>query len=69
MIIVLFGGGDGGGIEIVNGRLRRIPPNNPDVLRAISAAQVFQAAQTIRDAGLKKQALQLAQSLAAGKTA
>ena len=28
MIIVLLGGGDGGGIEMVNGRLRRIAEAN-----------------------------------------
>ena len=65
-MLILFGGGDAGGIRIVNGHIVKIPPNNPDVLKAAAVAKIFQAGQTIKDAGLKKRATELAEALAGG---
>jgi hypothetical protein len=31
-IVVLFGGGDAGGFMIINGKIVRIPPYNPETL-------------------------------------
>lgn len=36
-VVVLFGGGDGGGFIILNGRIIRIPPYNPET--AVGRAQ------------------------------
>jgi hypothetical protein len=45
-IVVLFGGGDGGGFIILNGRIIRIPPYNPDT--AVGRAQaVLNAANSL----------------------
>jgi hypothetical protein len=41
-IVVLFGGGDAGGFIIINGKLHRIPPYNPET--AVGRAQVVLAA-------------------------
>jgi hypothetical protein len=48
-IVVLFGGGDGGGYMILNGRLIPIPPYNPET--AIGRAQaVLTAANSLAQA-------------------
>jgi hypothetical protein len=48
-ILVLFGGGDAGGIFIVNGKIHRIPPYNPET--AIGRAQaVLVAANALSQA-------------------
>jgi hypothetical protein len=45
-IVVLFGGGDAGGFIILNGRIIRIPPYNPDT--AVGRAQaVLNAANSL----------------------
>ena len=48
-IVVLFGGGDAGGFIIINGKLHRIPPYNPET--AIGRAQaVLNAANALSQA-------------------
>ncbi|HZI55271.1 MAG TPA: hypothetical protein VFF39_00780 [Verrucomicrobiae bacterium] len=48
-IVVLFGGGDAGGFVIINGKLHRIPPYNPET--AIGRAQaVLNAANALSQA-------------------
>ncbi len=45
-VVVLFGGGDGGGFIILNGRIERIPPYNPET--AVGRAQaVLNAANSL----------------------
>jgi hypothetical protein len=45
-VVVLFGGGDGGGFIILNGRIIRIPPYNPET--AVGRAQaVLNAANSL----------------------
>lgn len=48
-IVVLFGGGDAGGFMILNGKLVRIPPYNPET--AVGRAQaVLNAANALAQA-------------------
>ncbi|MBZ5507221.1 MAG: hypothetical protein LAO78_17315 [Acidobacteriia bacterium] len=48
-IVVLFGGGDAGGFIIINGKIHRIPPYNPET--AIGRAQsVLNAANALSEA-------------------
>jgi hypothetical protein len=48
-IVVLFGGGDAGGFIILNGKLIRIPPYNPET--ALGRAQaVLNAAHSLAEA-------------------
>lgn len=48
-IVVLFGGGDAGGFIILNGRIIRIPPYNPET--AVGRAQaVLNAANSLTEA-------------------
>ena len=47
--LILFGGGDGGGIFFLNGRIIRIPPYNPET--AVGRAQaVLNAANSLSQA-------------------
>jgi hypothetical protein len=54
-IVVLFGGGDAGGFIILNGKIHRIPPYNPET--AIGRAQaVLTAANALSQAaGVNKE--------------
>ncbi len=48
-IVVLFGGGDAGGFIILNGKIHRIPPYNPETL-AGRAQAVLNAANALTQA-------------------
>jgi hypothetical protein len=48
-IVVLFGGGDAGGFMIINGKLIRIPPYNPETLVGRAQA-VLSAANALAQA-------------------
>ncbi len=48
-VVILFGGGDGGGIAVINGRLILIPPYDPET--AVGRAQaVLTAANSLAQA-------------------
>ena len=66
--VVLFGGGDAGGFMILNGRIIRIPPYDPEtnVGRAeslLSAANALVQAAAV-DKGLSAELNQMAQKIA-----
>ncbi len=48
-IVVLFGGGDGGGFIIINGKLHRIPPYDPATVLGRAQA-VLNAANSLAQA-------------------
>ncbi len=48
-IVVLFGGGDAGGFIILNGRIIRIPPYNPETVVGRAQA-VLNAANSLTEA-------------------
>jgi hypothetical protein len=55
-IVVLFGGGDAGGFIILNGKIHRIPPYNPET--AIGRAQaVLTAVNSLSQAASVKKEL------------
>jgi len=64
-MMILFGGGDGGGIYIdANGRPHRIPPWSPDVMAQLKAANVLTtAAQRVAVPDLGKEMSGLAERL------
>ena len=53
-MMVLFGGGDGGGFWVgADGKIHRIPPWNPELLRQLRAANaVLSAAEGLGEKGL-----------------
>ena len=50
-IVVLFGGGDAGGFMIINGKIIRIPPYNPETLFGRAQA-VLAAANSLAEAAI-----------------
>jgi hypothetical protein len=50
-IVVLFGGGDAGGFMIINGKVVRIPPYNPETLFGRAQA-VLAAANSLAEAAI-----------------
>src|SRR5438128_2344103 len=64
-MLVLFGGGDAGGIYIgPDGKVHRIPPWNPEILAQLKAVKALTAAAAVvRDAALGKQIASLAEHI------
>jgi hypothetical protein len=63
-MLILFGGGDGGGIEIgPDGKIHRIPPWNPEIMLQLKAVSALTSVSTIHDATLTKEAGALAERL------
>lgn len=54
-IVVLFGGGDGGGYMILNGRLIPIPPYNPETVFGRAQAVLAAANSLAHAAGVNKE--------------
>lgn len=54
-VVVLFGGGDGGGFIILNGRIYRIPPYNPETAVGKAQAVLNAANSLVHAAGLNKE--------------
>ncbi len=54
-IVVLFGGGDGGGYMILNGRLIPIPPYNPETAFGRAQAVLTAANSLAQAASLNKE--------------
>ena len=67
-MLILFGGGDGGGIYIgADGKIHRIPPWNPDVMKELKAANaVLSAAEGLHDKAVAKELHGLGERLTAG---
>lgn len=67
-LVVLFGGGDAGGFIIINGKIHRIPPYNPET--AIGRAQsVLHAANALSEAASVNKELSVELNAAALKLA
>jgi hypothetical protein len=62
-MLVLFGGGDGGGISIDANGVHRIPPWTPDVLAELKAVSALVNVATIHDVNVTKEAVALADRL------
>jgi hypothetical protein len=64
-MMVLFGGGDGGGFWIgPDGKIHRIPPWNPELLRQLRAAKaVLSAADGLGEKGLGRELLGIGERL------
>jgi hypothetical protein len=62
-MMILFGGGDGGGIYIgADGKIHRIPPWTPDFMLELKAVNALTAAsQRLGNAGLAKEMFSLAE--------
>lgn len=54
-IVVLFGGGDAGGFMIINGKIVRIPPYNPETLVGSAQAVLSAANALAQAAGVNKE--------------
>ena len=54
-IVVLFGGGDGGGYMVLNGRLIPIPPYNPETAIGHAQAVLTAANSLAQAAGVNKE--------------
>lgn len=54
-IVVLFGGGDAGGFMIINGKLVRIPPYNPETLVGRAQAVLSAANTLVQAASVNKE--------------
>ena len=66
LVLILFGGGDGGGIGIRgDGKVIRIPPYNPETMRQLRSLAGLAIAQTnIKDQGLAREIGALGQKVA-----
>ena len=63
-MLILFGGGDGGGIHVgPDGKVHRIPPWSPDVQVQLKAVSALVALEGVHDTGLGKEATALAERL------
>lgn len=63
-MLILFGGGDGGGIYVDgNGKIHRIPPWSPDTMRQLKAVSALVGVAITNDAGITKEAGALAERL------
>jgi len=62
-MVILFGGGDGGGIIIDATGVHRIPPWTPDVLVELKAVSALLSVNALHDAGLTKDAGAIAERL------
>ena len=63
-MLILFGGGDGGGIYVDgNGKIHRIPPWSPDTMLQLKAVSALVGLATSHDAGFTKEAGALAERL------
>jgi|SRR5579885_3437086 len=64
-IVILFGGGDGGGIIITANGIIRIPPYGPNIQRMFGAAlSMMAAASFVQESGLAKGLVEQATKLA-----
>jgi hypothetical protein len=63
-MLILFGGGDGGGIYVgADGKVHRIPPWTPDVQVQLKAVSALVALEGVHEAGVVKEAATLAERL------
>lgn len=63
-MLILFGGGDGGGIYVgADGKIHRIPPWNPEVLLQLRAVNALVGVGTLSDTGLTHEVTALAERL------
>ncbi|MGH7618634.1 MAG: hypothetical protein ACREPM_15550 [Gemmatimonadaceae bacterium] len=63
-MLILFGGGDGGGIYVgPDGKVHRIPPWNPELLLQLKAVSALVNVGTVTDAGLSHEVGALAERL------
>jgi hypothetical protein len=63
-MLILFGGGDGGGIYVgPDGKVHRIPPWSPDVQAQLKAVSALVALEGVHETGLAKEAAVLAERL------
>ena len=63
-MLILFGGGDGGGIYVgPDGKVHRIPPWNPEIQVQLKAVSALAALEVVHDSGLAKEAAAFAERL------
>lgn len=63
-MLILFGGGDGGGISVDgNGKVQRIPPWNPETMLQLKAVSALVGVATVNEAAVTKEAGALAERL------
>ena len=62
-MLILFGGGDGGGISIDANGIHRIPPWTPDVLLQLKTVSALVGVTALHDATLTKEAGAIAERL------
>jgi len=62
-MMILFGGGDGGGIVIDAKGIHRIPPYDPGVLLQLKAASALVSVNALHDANLTREATAIAERL------
>ena len=63
-MLILFGGGDGGGIYVgADGKIHRIPPYSPDTLLELRAVSALVNVATLHDGAVTKEASALAERL------
>ena len=61
--MILFGGGDGGGIIIDANGIHRIPPYDPGVLLQLKTASALVGVSALHDAALTREATAMAERL------
>ena len=62
--VVLFGGGDGGGIIISESGIKHIPPFDPQILRELAAlGGITRAAHATKDVNTRKELQQMGSKL------
>ena len=71
VVFVLFGGGDAGGFYIgSDGKIHKIPPYDPGVLREVElGATMLSRAEKVRDKNLRGELERLGESLISANTA
>jgi hypothetical protein len=63
-MLILFGGGDGGGISVGgDGTIHRIPPWNPETMLELKAVSALVGVATLHDGAVTKDAGALAERL------
>jgi hypothetical protein len=62
-MMILFGGGDGGGIVIDANGIHRIPPYTPDVLLQLKAASALVGVNALHNAKLTQDVTAIAEQL------
>jgi hypothetical protein len=62
-MMILFGGGDGGGIVIDANGIHRIPPYDPGILLQLKAVSALVGVNALHDAGLTRDANAIAERL------